>query len=247
LEKDLTEVIDNRQVGGAYHILTLSYKGKKPAPGQFYMIRCGDTFEPLLRRPFSFFSEKEGIIKILYKVVGRGTSILSRKKSGDSINILGPLGNGYPIKPKTPSVIVAGGMGIASLYPLIERLGREAKVIYGARTSKELLFIDELRGLAGQLILSTDDGSYGHKGSVLSIVEGLSEDRIIYACGPSAMLKGLSDIAKRKSLRAYISLEENMACGIGACLGCAVKTIRGYERVCKEGPVFFAGDIVFES
>jgi len=221
--------------------------GKKPMPGQFYMISCGDTLEPLLRRPFSFFSEKEGIIKILYKVIGRGTSILSRKKSGDPINILGPLGNGYPIEPSTPSVVVAGGVGIASLYPLIESLGRDSKVIYGARTSKELLFIDELRGLAGQLILCTDDGSYGHRGSVLSIVEGLSEDRIIYACGPTAMLRGLSDIAKRKSLRAYISLEENMACGIGACLGCVVKTIRGYERVCKEGPVFFAGDIVFES
>jgi dihydroorotate dehydrogenase electron transfer subunit len=174
-------------------------------------------------------------------------------REGAILDLIGPLGNFYPLasEDKTP-LIIAGGIGIASVFSLIERLSGRAIVFYGARTKDDLLMLDEVRKLAKEVIVSTDDGSAGAKGTVAdSLLAFLSNPQAriphycIFACGPHPLLKALSQIAREHRIRAYVSMEEHMACGIGACLGCVVKTHDGYKRVCKEGPVMNAMEIVW--
>lgn len=175
--------------------------------------------------------------------------MLREMKKGEALSVLGPLGSSYPMPPKgkTP-LIVAGGIGIASLFPLIEKLKGKAVVLYGARNKSELLMLKEVKALAGTLHTCTDDGSCGKKGMVTGLLKGINGgSHIIYACGPKAMLKAVALEAAKRCVSGYVSLEENMACGVGACLGCAVKTVlSGYERVCKEGPVFKMEDIEWQ-
>ncbi|MBI5026482.1 MAG: hypothetical protein HZC12_07110 [Nitrospirae bacterium] len=156
-----------------------------------------------------------------------------------------------PTKNQTP-LIVAGGIGIASLFFLAERLAKSAYILYGARTEHELFFMNELKEYARDLLISTDDGSNGERGTVVEVLSNfltrhssLVTRHLIYACGSRQMLEAISKITADKGVTAYISMEENMACGIGACLGCAVRTKDGYKRVCKEGPVFPIEEIVW--
>ncbi len=227
-----------------------------PEPGQFYMVAAGTASsvrDPLLKRPFCFFRKTRRGIQILYRLKGKGTALMKGLKKGSLIDVIGPLGNSYPLpeKGQTP-LIIAGGVGIASVFPLIGRLKKKAYVLYGARTKSELLMLDELKTLAGKLRVSTEDGSYGRSGTVCDLLPDLLKSRaekfVLYACGPKGMLKAVSEIVADMGggSAAYVSLEENMACGVGACLGCAVKTKDGYKRVCKEGPVFKMEDIVWE-
>jgi dihydroorotate dehydrogenase electron transfer subunit len=224
-----------------------------PEPGQFYMIEVGNSYDPLLKRPFSYFRKTSESIQFLYTIRGKGTSLMKDFKQGQVINIIGPLGIGYP-KPEeslTP-LLVAGGMGIASIFPLIEVLAKKSYVIYGAKSRDELLMMNELKRLTDKLILSTDDGSFGGRGTVIDVLNdfltshfSLLTSHLFYACGPKPMLRAISKIAFEKGIKGYASLEENMACGFGACLGCAVRTMNGYKRVCKEGPVFPMDEIVW--
>lgn len=227
----------------------------EPAPGQFYMIETGNTYDPLLKRPFSYFRRTSETIQFIYTVIGKGTSIMKDFRRGGTVNIIGPLGSGYP-KPeesKTP-LLVAGGTGIASIFSLAEAYSGKAYLVYGAKNRKELLMLDELEKSGHELLICTDDCSFGKEGMVDGIVNDFLASHstsitsyVMYACGPKPMLKALSKIAADKNIRGYASLEENMACGFGACLGCAVKTISGYKRVCKEGPVFPIEKIVWEN
>lgn len=175
--------------------------------------------------------------------------MLRELRKGCEIDVLGPLGNSYPMpSEKQTSLIVAGGIGIASVFYLAGRLakaGRKAYIFYGVRAEHELLMLDELKKFAKRLYISTDDGSCGEKGCLTDMVKKFLSDTpssgagySIYACGPRPMLKALYWIVQDKGISAYISMEEKMACGIGACLGCVVKTTGGYKRVCKEGPIF---------
>ncbi len=224
-----------------------------PEPGQFFMIEVGNSYDPLLKRPFSYFRKTSRSIQFLYAIRGKGTSLMKDLEQGRVINVIGPLGTGYP-KPesdKTP-LLIAGGIGIASLFPFSEALEKKSFVIYGARSRNELLMLDELEKSGNEIILCTDDCSFGKEGLVTDILNDflglhavLIPSFFIYACGPKPMLESVSMIAADKGIRGYISLEENMACGFGACLGCAVKTVRGYQRVCREGPVFPIEDIVW--
>jgi len=225
-----------------------------PVPGQFYMMETGNSYDPLLRRPFSYFRKISEGIQFLYAIKGKGTSLMRYFKRGDVINIIGPLGTCYP-RPEKDSIplIVAGGIGIASVFPLIEKLSEKAYVLYGAKNKDEILIPNELKWLVDKLIITTDDGSFGEKGTVIDVLNdfltshfSLLTSHSIYACGPKSMLEAISKIAIDKGIKGYVSLEENMACGFGACLGCAVKTVNGYKRVCKEGPVFPIEEIVWE-
>jgi len=233
----------------------------EPVPGQFYMVEVNKGYDPLLKRAFSLFRRTAEGIQLLYRVQGKGTEILRNLKEGAEVPILGPLGNGYPSPPagSTP-VVIAGGIGIASVYPLIEKLDGRACVLYGARTGSDLFMLDELSGLSQELHLCTDDGSRGDKGTVADLLIDLFApdsllltSAVIYACGPRPMLHAVSKIASQKNITAYLSLEEHMACGIGACLGCVAKIkelgIMGqaetYQRVCKEGPVFDSREIIW--
>jgi len=230
-----------------------------PEPGQFYMIEVCDSYDPLLKRPFSFFRKASEGIQFLYKVRGRGTMMMKGLRDGTVLNVLGPLGKGYP-KPesdKTP-LLIAGGIGIASVFPLIEASAKKAYVLYGARDKDGLLMLDELKGLTDELIISTDDGSIGERGTVADILNGFLAPHSssvthysLYACGPKPMLEAISKVAFEKGVKGYISAEENMACGVGACLGCAIKVKSQkpnafcYKMVCKDGPVFPMEEIVW--
>jgi len=262
------EIADNRPLNNEYNLLTFSplAPAQEPEPGQFYMIstfgKSGaqssyeDTHDPLLKRPFSLFRKTTKGLQILFRIRGRGTAMMRELKKGSRIEVLGPLGNSYPSPPrnKTP-LIIAGGIGIASLFYFAERLSRAKKkayISYGVRSEKELFMVEELKRFAKELSISTDDGSCGERGCVtdiagnlLSHIPALSTNCVMYACGPRKMLEAVSGMAKQRGIEAYLSMEEVMACGVGACLGCVVGTVNGYKRVCKEGPVFNGQEIVW--
>ncbi|MEK6581051.1 MAG: dihydroorotate dehydrogenase electron transfer subunit [Nitrospirota bacterium] len=249
------EIIENSPVNKSHNLLILSSSGisKNSAPGQFYMIETASSYDPLLKRPFSILKQKSGAAHFLYRIKGKGTERMRQMKNGAAVSVLGPLGNGYPLPGKnlTP-ILIAGGIGIASLFPLAEKLGKNAYLFYGGRTKEELLMLDELKGMVKELIISTNDGSAGEKDTVVDVLKdylasqlSALSSQLIYACGPSPMLEAVSMLATEKGIKGYISMEENMACGVGACLGCTVKTKKGYKRVCKEGPVFPIEEIVW--
>lgn len=268
------EITGNQAVGAHYRLLSLKCPeaARRPKPGQFYMVQVRDSSDPLLKRPFSLFRMTEEGIQLLYRVQGRGTTLLAGLSAGAALQLLGPLGTGYPLpKGSTDAgsmqgaapVIIAGGIGIASVYSLIEEMPGKATVFYGARTRDELLLLAELKGLAHDLHTCTDDGSHGEKGNVVDLLQQVLPAEIkpapvLYACGPKPMLRAVAGFAGSRSLTAYLSLEEHMACGIGACLGCVTRiknkalpqsgaavSSGTYQRICMEGPVFKAEDIIW--
>ncbi len=258
------KVLSQKKIKGSYWHCELNAPqiAKCSLPGQFINIRVNDDYEPLLRRPISIHGVSGTRIKIFYEVVGKATEILSQRKKGEPLDIIGPLGNGFdPGKQKTEDrrqVLVAGGMGVAPLIFLAEKLtevkSQKSKVktvvLIGARTKDELLCVNDFKKLGCDVKIATDDGSSGFKCRVSELLKHLlSTSRYplstIYACGPKLMLKAVADISNERGIPAQLSLEEHMSCGIGACLGCAVKTKAGLKRVCKEGPVFIAEDLIW--
>ncbi len=259
------KILYNKKIKGNYFYLVLRAPkiAKESLPGQFLNIKVNDTYEPLLRRPVSIHIVKGANIELLYEVVGKATEILSRRKTGEYLDVIGPLGNGfnYPLSAiRYPlSVLVAGGMGIAPLIFLAEKLLKprvsrhksEVVVLIGAKTKDQILCEKELKNLGCEVKIATDDGSKGFKGKVTDLLKNILrvtsyELRVtIYACGPKPMLKEIAKISKKHTIPAQLSLEEHMACGIGACLGCVVNTKEGFKRVCKEGPVFDGDGIIW--
>jgi dihydroorotate dehydrogenase electron transfer subunit len=256
------KIVYNKRVKEPYHLLAVQGGGiaSKAAPGQFLQIKVNKGLEPLLRRPFSIHAIRGTLIEILYEVVGEGSSILSKRKAGEFIDIIGPLGNGFSAA-KAPNtgknkelkpVLVAGGIGVAPLFFLAKKL-KQAKpvVLIGARTKSLIICEKEFLESGCDVKTATDDGSFGFKGRVTELLEKTLSSidyrlLTIYACGPEPMLKEISRIALKHNIPAQISLEAHMACGIGACLGCVVNTKEGFKRVCKEGPVFNCETIVWQ-
>ena len=223
-----------------------------PEAGQFFMLQAGKTYDPLLKRPFSLFRYQNGILQFLYRIRGKGTVCMADVKAGEALQILGPLGNAYP-GPTGDFIAVSGGIGIASVFSLLERYPKKAYLFYGARNCDELLMLDEAKALAKEVCITTDDGTLYNKGLITGPLKEHLESAVftkkplpIYTCGPTPMLKEIARIVKGRGLTCYASLEEVMACGVGACLGCVTGTISGYKRVCKEGPVFNIEDIVWQ-
>lgn len=225
-----------------------------PRPGQFFMLSVDNGLDPLLKRPFSVHRWLGTDFQLLYRIVGKATAMLKDKNPGSPLDVMGPLGNGFP-KPeaKTTKVIIAGGLGIAPLFALAETIkDKNLHVFIGARTKQEVLCIDRLKSIGITPLISTDDGSIGAKGLVLEqVTQFLSQntsgtpDICLYSCGPQPMLKALTELVSRFTVKGYLALEENMACGLGACLSCVVNTRDGLKRVCADGPVFSAGEIVW--
>ncbi|MDH4028721.1 MAG: dihydroorotate dehydrogenase electron transfer subunit [Nitrospirota bacterium] len=248
-------VKDNREIAANHYLITLHplEKIKRPAPGNFFMVSAGNGRDPLLKRPISVHRIQGSSFQLLYRVAGKGTAILSRKRTGDTIEILGPLGNGFPAAKTRNIILVAGGIGIAPVFALAESVAKKKPLLfYGARTKAEALCIKELASIGIKTVVSTDDGTLGEKGNVIdSLKDHLSRhpasitDHVLYACGPAPMLKALSEFAVSNRIKGHIALEQNMACGLGTCLGCVVNTVNGYKRVCKEGPVFPVEEIVW--
>jgi dihydroorotate dehydrogenase electron transfer subunit len=249
------KVADNFSLNSKNILLTFEPLGPvtEPRPGQFYMIETGDSYDPLLKRPFSYMRRTSDTLQFLCTVRGKGTLLMQSFRKGRIVNMVGPLGNGYPeTRSGYTPLLIAGGTGLASLFSLAEESGLKSFVMYGARCRDDLMMLEELGKLGHELITCTDDCSFGREGLVTDILKSfLAENSsssglfLIYACGPKPMLKVVSETAKEKGMKGFFSLEENMACGFGACQGCAVKTVHGYKRVCKEGPVFPIEEIVW--
>ena len=218
-------------------------------PGQFVHVKVSLGAYPLLRRPFSILdvNREEGTWSFLYKIVGEGTQILSQRSEGEKLDILGPIGTSFSVTDK-PALLIAGGIGMAPLYFLAGELKKKKipiTFIYGARNKDELVLHERLSSRADDVLLVTEDGSVGQKGNAVEAASDfLKEDPAIYSCGPDPMLIALKKELEKHGKSAQFSLENYMACGKGACQGCAVKTESGYQRVCVDGPVFFSDEII---
>ena len=264
LSQFTSSVISKEKLSEKIFKLTLSssHVSRTAKPGSFVHIKVNPNHYPLLRRAFSvhWVDEEKECFEVLFKVVGRGTEILSEKSPGDMLDILGPVGKDFSVPQKEQTVmLVAGGMGIAPLWflltSLIDKIPKERVTFFlGAKNEKELVYCGRLEGLGTNLIVTTDDGSLGAKGLVTDVFlreinkrENESKRLVVYSCGPQEMLKKMSEISKEYDLSCQISLEGSMACGVGACWGCAVKLDNGgYKRVCIDGPVFDAREVVLE-
>ncbi len=216
------------------------------APGQFVNVALPGRY---LRRPISVCDREDGKLTLVYKVVGGGTADMAAMVPGTQLDILTGLGNGYDLRKTGPlPLILGGGIGIPPMYWLAKeiigdgRIAVKLTVVLGFNTKDEIFFEDEFRDLGCNVIVTTVDGSYGMKGYVTTPANGL-EYSSYYACGPLPMLKA---VHKALPERGQLSLEERMGCGFGACMGCSIKVKGGYKRVCKDGPVFSSGELLWE-
>ncbi len=244
------EITENKNICLSFYKFSVVSKeiASVAVAGQFCMIGLEKVF---LRRPLSIYSvdKNTGTVSFLYKVVGKGTDILSKLSVGSKVKILGPLGQGYPLQVKDDiePVLVAGGTGVASIHFLASNLSKPGSLYYGVRKKEELMCLDSFEKTGWKINISTEDGSYGYKGFVTDLLaKQIQQNSIIYVCGPTPMMKKVAEIAKDKKISGYASLEQKMACGVGNCQGCAVKIKNSNKMACKDGPVFPISDISFE-
>ncbi|MBD3380210.1 MAG: dihydroorotate dehydrogenase electron transfer subunit [Candidatus Omnitrophica bacterium] len=261
IKSQKTAIISNERVAKGHFVMRLESQeiASGACPGQFVTVKAGrDATDPLLRIPLGIHKIGQKDFSLLYKVVGRGTRTLSRFVKDESVDVLGPLGNGFPLEGgpvpgKSKVVIVSGGHGVAPLFALAEYLREtrpqtKIKFLMGACTAEEVLCVKELEEMGISVGIATDDGTRGCRGFVTGLMEEEIKEKParIFACGPRAMLAEVARIAEREKISASVSLDAYMACGIGACLGCALKTEEGYKLVCKDGPVFEAGEVLWK-
>ena len=254
MKKETAKILSQNKIAdGIYSMWIETTAAKEAKPGQFIDVYVNDDSK-LLPRPISICEVKDDSLRIVYRVVGGGTKIMSTYQEGDEIQIIGSLGNGFDMR-DGKAILVGGGIGIPPMVELAknlsEKIGKENVVsVMGYRD--ELFLVDELEQFS-TVVIATEDGSTGTKGTVIDALNenGVDGD-VLYACGPIPMLKALKDWANGKGIECQISLEERMACGIGACLACVCKTKKKDEhsnvcnkRICKDGPVFDANEIDF--
>ena len=212
------------------------------APGQFINIRLDGYY---LRRPISICDYDRKTITIIYKVVGRGTKLMSSLHAGEILDVLAGLGNGYDTsKSGERPVLIGGGVGVPPLYNLCKRLigeGRSVSVVIGFNTADEVFYEDEFKALGAEVYVTTADGSRGIKGFVTNALEAI-DYTYFYTCGPMPMFKAIEATAKTSG---QYSFEERMGCGFGACMGCSCKTKNGNKRICKDGPVLEREEIIW--
>ena len=215
--------------------------------GQFVQLRILNG-SCLLRRPVGIAAadKDKGTVAFIYRVVGKGTKAISELKAGDTINVLGPLGHGFDTTAKKP-LIVGGGMGLSPVLFYAAVMQGKADVLMGGKTAGELFWQELFAGKVQDIFCTTDDGSLGTKGFTTTLLPELLEKKaydLVVACGPEIMMKGIAKIAKEHGARCQVSLEKRMGCGLGACLSCSIDTTDGKrKKVCKDGPVFEAGEV----
>lgn len=240
------EVIANRVVAPDHHVLTLACGlGAGFEPGQFVQLGLEPAYLP---RPFSIMRAGGRRLEVLSKAVGVGTRALFAAAPGQRVWVLGPLGRGFRADAAAPSILVGGGVGLPPLYALAERLAgqeRAPRVIVGARTADQVLLQEELAALGAEVHVMTDDGSAGGRGTAADRLGGMLRSDggrcRVYACGPAPMLAAVAGLCRRNGTPCQVAVEEHMACGFGACQGCAVRTAAGgYDLVCRDGPAFDA-------
>lgn len=256
MEYSKASVVSNREIAPSIYDMLLCTPGiaKEARPGQFICLYSEDNAH-LLPRPISICEVFPDHVRLVFRIAGYGTKELSEKKAGESVTVLGPIGNGYPELKKGETVtVVGGGIGIPPMLYLARKLyenGNEVNIVLGYRDAG--LFLNEAFESYGKVYIATDDGSVGYHGNVVGLIEAEKLPvSTVCACGPMPMLKGLSAYTEANGGKAYISLEERMACGIGACLGCITKTKETDDhshvknkRICTEGPVFDSSELDF--
>jgi dihydroorotate dehydrogenase electron transfer subunit len=254
IKKEMCTIISHQEIADSIYKMTIQGEltGEIISPGQFVHIKVSDSLDPLLRRPISISSyDKENrMITMIYRKEGKGTTMLAEKKSGMKVDVLGPLGNGFPVeetKMGETALLVGGGIGVPPLYELSKQLkekGVNVIHILGFQTKSAVFYEKEFEEI-GQTYVATVDGTHGIKGFVTDVIteKHISFD-CLYACGPTPMLKALEQRFPDKKV--YISLEERMACAVGACFACVHKCTdgTGYKKVCSDGPVFRAGEVI---
>jgi dihydroorotate dehydrogenase electron transfer subunit len=255
---------EHRKVASDIFMLTLSAPevAVSAKAGQFIHIKCGKGLDPLLRRPFSLseIDRSSGTISIIYEVRGKGTKLLSDYLEGQELDVLGPLGNSFFIEDldaQNHAILVGGGIGAPPMAALGQALKdhglNKVTIILGAATKDKLLPEEIFTQTDAEVLLATDDGTMGHKGFVTELLPQTMDNKeqyVVFACGPGGMLKAVGDYCLQRDIPCQLSLEEVMACGVGACQGCACKVKDNpgfkYVRVCREGPVFKAGEVVWD-
>ncbi len=254
------EVLEHEEIQGGYKLLVMRAPSIAPAvkPGQFLHVLVPHLGESILRRPFSVFRAEGDRLAILYKGVGRGTRTLAYLHAGETLSIIGPLGRGYPaMSAGTYPVLVAGGYGMAALYLLARDLPVKGVAFFGGRSRADILCVKEFEALGWRVMVTTEDGSLGERGKVTDALdawghgEGAGRRPEFFVCGPSGMLKAVASRALKQQHPAWVSVDNNMGCGVGACLTCVLKvhddaTGWAWARACREGPVFNATEIVWE-
>lgn len=271
----LAEILINQKVGPEHYLMRVQAPeiSKLAKPGQFVHVRCNQQMDPLMRRPLSLhgIDHDQGTISLLYQVVGRGTRLMAEMPVGARIDVMGPLGRGFTIPEGVVRVmVIGGGIGAAPLFPLVQALryhNIRQSVLLGARSADYIIGARQLSALDVKVETATDDGSMGHHGFVTELAElhiKVAKPDYFYACGPHPMLDRLLQITRKYGLNGQVSLEERMGCGVGACLACVCKTRAGgrrpvtgrfeagavggweYKKVCTDGPVFDASEVIID-
>ena len=243
MKQSFFKIIENTQLTATVYKMKLSGDVSEiTSPGQFVNIKIDGLY---LRRPISVCDSENGVLTLIYKVVGKGTEKMSEMEAGTELDILTGLGNGYNTELSGDKpLLVGGGVGVPPLYMLAKKLiaeGKKVTVILGFNTKDEIFCEDDFKALGADVIVATADGSYGVKGFVTDALSGV-EYTYFYTCGPEPMLKALY---KATATSGQFSFEERMGCGFGACMGCSCKTITGYKRICKDGPVLEKEEILW--
>lgn len=250
------KVVENVRLHPKYCLLKLTSAEKLPemVPGQFVQVRVDGSLQTFLRRPISvhYVDKKANELWLLIQVIGEGTRRLAEYVPGETMNVMLPLGNGFSVPQHTAGMrllLVGGGVGTAPMLYLGETLssiGFEPEFLLGARTKEDVMQLDDFEKF-GKVYVTTEDGSMGEKGFVTnhSILRDNKFDRI-YTCGPKPMMVAVAKYAKTSGTECEVSLENMMACGIGACLCCVEKTVKGHVCVCTEGPVFNTNQLTWQ-
>lgn len=255
---EIGKILKNQKLAKDVYEMELEVPGiaKQAKPGQFVNLRLSDKLDPLLRRPISLhrIDVEKGTITMMYLVVGEGTTMMKGMEIGETIDVLGPLGNGWNTEAEGEhAVLIGGGIGVAPLYPLAKELlakGKKVEMIIGAKSKEYLADCSVYEEMGAAVTITTDDGTAGIKGFVTqALADSIAAGKCdyIYACGPRPMLKFVEKLALEKNVPGQVSTESHMGCGLGICLLCPTKVkAGGYKRTCTDGPVFAIGELDYE-
>lgn len=238
-----SKVVDNRRLTDDIYVLRVTHHGDAAQAGQFYMLKSWAT-ELTLMRPISVFKSDNEHLWFMYRTVGQGTKRISLLKKGDRIRLLGPCGNGYPcanIKGKV--ALVGGGVGVPPLCETAKTLQHNGVAVDAYLGFRDVLFaVEDFEPWCSSIFISTEKGEEGYKGFVTDLLKPEEYD-VVLTCGPEVMMRKVAAMCAEKDVTCYCSLENRMACGLGACLGCSIRTRNGMKRVCKDGPVFLSTEL----
>lgn len=264
MKQEKATVKSHYPVQGDYYLLTLSTAeiSALVQPGQFLELWVPNLADAVLRRPFSIYNVENDSVSILYKIVGKGTRAMQRLLQGEVVDIIGPLGNGFPgLADNHLPVLVAGGYGAAALYLQAKRTKKKGVILIGGKSELDILCVEEFDKLGWEVQVATEDGSTGVKGLITDAFDkwlvqyrkthGVETPIEIFACGPEGLLRAMGERAKNNPCSAWLSMDRHMACGMGVCLTCVIKKQDAensweWARCCKDGPVFESREIVWD-